>query len=947
MPTFFNTPDPKKTASATPDPTAPAFRAAPPAEEDASPQSQPAAPLSKDGNVAPVAGTAAPAAEDAAPAAEGAAPAAEGPAPAAEGPAPAAEDAAPAAEDAAPAAEDAAPAANSAANTAAPTPPPAFRAPPSDGAVIRHFRTAEAGALGKLRGDFDLDLSPALFERLKRYFSNTAKRDPTAGELRLLAALDSGAGQTPARVAVGELITDSAALAEVWADMMAKHGALHGVGSRRRNQKTTVAPPCTLSNALSLAGRYMARLHEPNVMRDMTVLASASDESAAIAAGLIPVAKLRVGEGFRSVWREDAPPLEPIPARAGDLLLYLPRVDYDRLAALLACLRKESRPVIGAIRAVTGTSLLASLWHICEAADLYPDRIRMNLFPQSAPTGRVPVSLLCDPAVPAEDGTADYLIRVPLKQANHLSELLKRIGLNAVVCGQVRANDRTVVYVRGTQGNTDIPAAELPGDVLRGMAAPVLRSYTLSEGNVAPAADRPSVAFLPSPIPGLDGLTPDGRETVALTVSDARVLTTPNRELLLSAAEITVRESGSGYAAAMEAVRAAVSPLWAQNIPNRRIALSVSLTATHPAALTMGVTLELLCGLYRAAAEGGLPIVDPAMEVTPASDASPGYRLTVVAYARDEAPAGKSAAVGTLPATSDPTAESARPRYLLPILRRPYENSLKALSAALSREGDAVCVIHPLIMSKVEVEIPAPAPAETATEATAETATEATAKATTEASAETATEASAETATEASAETATEASAETATEATAETATEASAPLKEIRHVPDPKSVEELAAKLTEEPTPVFSMSEADTRLLLEQVPIANALAERIAAGRPLAVLGESCKPFAELGLLPDALTELSAVTASASVTVEYRHGASPTRRLLRTPLLIPAGVGASDLPGLMTLRLPDGKEIPDGFTNGDGRVLGFLNGLDTALLPLLRRAPLDTDSLI
>ena len=886
MPTFFNTPDPKKTASATPDPTAPAFRAAPPAEEDASPQSQPAAPLSKDGNVAPVAGTAAPAAEGPAPAAEDAAPTAEGPAPAAEGPAPAT---------------------NSAANTAAPTPPPAFRAPPSDGAVIRHFRTAEAGALGKLRGDFDLDLSPALFERLKRYFSNTAKRDPTAGELRLLAALDSGAGQTPARVAVGELITDSAALAEVWADMMAKHGALHGVGSRRRNQKTTVAPPCTLSNALSLVGRYVARLHEPNVMRDMTVLASASDESAAIAAGLIPVAKLRVGEGFRSVWREDAPPLEPIPARAGDLLLYLPRVDYDRLAALLACLRKESRPVIGAIRAVTGTSLLASLWHICEAADLYPDRIRMNLFPQSAPTGRVPVSLLCDPAVPAEDGTADYLIRVPLKQANHLSELLKRIGLNAVVCGQVRANDRTVVYVRGTQGNTDIPAAELPGDVLRGMAAPVLRSYTLSEVNVAPAADRPSVAFLPSPIPGLDGLTPDGRETVALTVSDARVLTTPNREVLLSAAEITVRESGSGYAAAMEAVRAAVSPLWAQNIPNRRIALSVSLTATHPAALTMGVTLELLCGLYRAAAEGGLPIVDPAMEVSPASDASPAYRLTVVAYARDEAPAGKSAAVGTLPATSDPTAESARPRYLLPVLRRSYENSLKALSTALSREEDAVCVIQPLIMSKVEVEIPATAPAETATEATAET----------------------------------------ATEASTEAATEAPAPLKEIRHVPDPKSVEELAAKLTEEPMPVFSMSEADTRLLLEQVPIANALAERIAAGRPLAVLGESCKPFAELGLLPDALTELSAVTASASVTVEYRHGASPTRRLLRTPLLIPAGVGASDLPGQMTLRLPDGKEIPDGFTNGDGRVLGFLNGLDTALLPLLSRAPLDTDSLI
>ena len=865
MPTFFNTPDPKKPTSAAPAETAPAFRTASPTEATETPQSQPAMPLSTDGSAAPEAEAAAPVVEGHTP--EIAAPASEGVSPASEGASSVTENAALAVPDAAPA------------------PPPAFRTPPSDGVVIRHFRTAEAGSLGKLRGDFELDLTPALFERLKRYFSDTAKRDPTAGELRLLAALDSRADSDPSRLAVGELITDSATLAEVWSDMMAKHGALHGAGNRCRNKKTAAAPPCTLSDALSLSGHYLARLHELNAGGDVTVLASPSDENAAIAAGLTPVAKLRVGEGFRSVWRAELPPLESVPERAGDLLLYLPRVDFHRLTSLLACLRKESRPVLGAICAVVGTSLLASLLRICRAADLYPDRIRMNLFPQSAPTGRVPVSLLCDPVTPAEDGTADYLLRVPLKQTNRLSELIKSLGLNAVVCGRVRANERTLIYVRGTQGNTDIPAAELPEDILRGMSAPRLRSYTIREGNAVPAVTRPPVALLPSPIPALNGLTPDRREAVALTASADEVLTTPSRDLLLSAAEVIVAENASGYTAAMEAVRTAVSPLLAQHIPNRRITLSVSLTATHPDALTAGMTLELLCGLYRAAAEGGLPIVDPAIEVK-AADTAPAYRLTVVAYAR----IGES--VGGSPAEGEPL------RYLLPVLRRSYENSLKALSTALSRDEGAVCVIHPVVMQEIEVEIPA------------------------------------------------EAVDEVPAEAVDEAPAEVPSPAKEVRHVPDLKSVEELAAKLTEEPVPIFSMSEEDTRLLLAQTPIAHALTERIAAGRTVAVLGESCKPFAELGLLPAALTRLSDIPAPASVTAEYRHGASPALRLPRASLLIPAGDNASHIPCLMTLRLPDGTVIPDGFTDGSGRVLGLLNGMDTTVLPLLRPSAPHTDPL-
>ena len=109
--------------------------------------------------------------------------------------------------------------------------------------------------------------------------------------------------------------------------------------------------------------------------------------------------------------------------------------------------------------------------------------------------------------------------------------------------------------------------------------------------------------------------------------------------------------------------------------------------------------------------------------------------------------------------------------------------------------------------------------------------------------------------------------------------------------------------------------------------------------GYPVIVLGESCKPFAEHGLLPSPLasvarTSLPAPTTTATVT--YAFPAEPSVRLLRAPLLTPDR--ACDLPSLMSIRLPDGRIIPDGFISENGKILGIFNGVDTTLLPLLRQ---------
>jgi hypothetical protein len=103
----------------------------------------------------------------------------------------------------------------------------AFRTTPDDGVIIRNFGTVQSEAINKLNRDFGLSLDHHGFTRLQRLFRDTLKRAPTAGELRLLDALDKAGRGQPDREAVGELYTDSPAIAETWADMMDKHNRLH------------------------------------------------------------------------------------------------------------------------------------------------------------------------------------------------------------------------------------------------------------------------------------------------------------------------------------------------------------------------------------------------------------------------------------------------------------------------------------------------------------------------------------------------------------------------------------------------------------------------------------------------------------------------------------------------------------------------------------------------
>jgi hypothetical protein len=152
------------------------------------------------------------------------------------------------------------------------------------------------------------------------------------------------------------------------------------------------------------------------------------------------------------------------------------------------------------------------------------------------------------------------------------------------------------------------------------------------------------------------------------------------------------------------------------------------------------------------------------------------------------------------------------------------------------------------------------------------------------------------------------------------------------RRIVSEEGVNALAEALSGWATPILALSEADTRLLLEQAPIREALERTVSHGYSVIALGQSCTVLAEYGLLPRELTRVTTLPTDAdTATVTYSLPEDSVTRILRGPLM--TAEAAAGLPHLLTLHLPDGTRVPDGFTGRDGRVLALLNGVDTGVL--------------
>lgn len=495
------------------------------------------------------------------------------------------------------------------AEATAPVEPPKPAEPPMPWAiVVRHFADAPEEAYKKLNADFSLSLDGHSFRRLQKLFCTVLHRDPTAGELCILDTLDREGQDLPRREAVGELYTNSDALAETWADMMAKHAELFAAAGQFRKD-TRVPPPCTFEEALTLVGRYLHRAGLVTPLSDglpfggknsdgrITVLTSPVQEANAIAEGYTRLQTLDFEGTTRSVWVRHGAAMVVTPEKVGDFLVLLHGPSPEALASVLEHERKKSHPAVGAVCALAGRSPLEAVKTLCNGADLYPARFPAR--DDESQDGPVHLLRLCR----ISDKSSDYLLRVPAKKVKELSEALRAAAIAAVSVGQVKSGGHIRIYLR--QGEKDVPVADLTADLLRTYPATAL--YRRHVEVIPAPAEIPAVTVLPLPDVGL------------LAVSTA----------------VTVTSEGTGYAAAMQAVAAAVAPLIKDGTSTRHVHLSVALTAADGEGAHGNMTLEVLCGLYRAAAEGGMAVEDPAFTVAPVAEGqAPAVRLSVVAYRR-------------------------------------------------------------------------------------------------------------------------------------------------------------------------------------------------------------------------------------------------------------------------------------------------------------------------
>ena len=488
---------------------------------------------------------------------------------------------------------------------------PMIETPPQWAAVVHGFTQMNADAYRKLNADFGLALDAKGFARLQDLFRTLLHREPTVGELFLLDQIDRLGCHQPHRRAMGELYTNSPAIAEAWADMMAKRKELY-TAKGLLHSKPCTPPPCTMEDALSLLGRYLHRkglvspltdglLHgEKNAKGRIAVLSTPAQEANAVAEGYVLLKRLDLENATRSLWVRRGPAMAVTPVAPGDFLVCLPSPDPEVLADLLTKERMKKRPSVGGIVPLSRRSPLEAVLTLCDGADIYPTRLPRSYDEIQADAS--PLAHLCKPPVPNPDTHPDYLLRIPAQKIREWVETFRGAGIAALPVGQVKAGEQICVYLK--QGHKEIPVATLNSNLLR--TYPSIALFRCQ-----PEADPAKEVEIPSPT----------------------VLDLPEWGLTMASTTVTVTEAETGYMAAMGAVSGAVSPLIAHGLPTREIRLSVSILAHGHEEKLDGPLTELVCGLYRAAAEGGMALEDPALtRVAPDTGQSPAIHLSVVAY---------------------------------------------------------------------------------------------------------------------------------------------------------------------------------------------------------------------------------------------------------------------------------------------------------------------------
>ncbi len=487
----------------------------------------------------------------------------------------------------------------------------AFEEPPFESRQIVPFCTLPPDVLPGLNRSLGLAMPAAVFSALQAAFRDGERRNPTVGEVRLLATLHALTVSDAARAGVGEVCTDSDAVAETWADLMA----------RRRLLADGVPAPCTLPDIVTATDTFLRRMGERSADAPVRVLTEdaacpAAAGAQALADGYVPVARFVTGDTARLVCTrrpEDTSAraeraILPVP---GDLIVLLRGLPDAAASALIRSCHdpRTGQRAVNAV-ALSGRPLPLAVAALCgNGAEIRTDTV--------CPAYSGGIMTAVARAGTGEEDAARPACLLRLRRAGlqdfrtHCRTL--NLPVPPVVIGQAVGSGRLTFL----QGETVLASCLL--STLRVAVGTWLYSVYPDAGQPDTAGTAPVGADFPPPallsLPG--GVL--AAETSAILTAGTDADRTPD-----------------AYRQSMQAVRAALDALTAAGADPGAVSLSVSLSGIRigqrdaQGARLPDVAFGGLCGLYRACAELRLPAPDPCL--TAARTAGEPCRLSVCAW---------------------------------------------------------------------------------------------------------------------------------------------------------------------------------------------------------------------------------------------------------------------------------------------------------------------------
>ncbi len=507
---------------------------------------------------------------------------------------------------------------------------PVTPAPPIDLTQVVSFASAGAADFVRINNTLGISLDTGQYRKLQFLFYNVEKRNPSFGELRLLASLINRASLAE-RAAPGELYTDSEAVMDTWADIIYGYRSTYG----------DTVEPCTLAHVMALSEAYHKETALGAIKKADVRLTTVRNAPKALSMGYRPMATIQTANGItRQLWRRKHAPEEPLPG-VGDVILVLPPTEIKAICAFLDEYPTASE--IRAISAVKDTSLMMAALTLCRGWGL--EVTLETLIPPSASIGTAIQAYLDTWETDAPDGSAYLLLRISPTVQAELFTALAAHGFAPRVMGVISKKTDLTIFHSGTS------------------------LVCLKEESVTSAgAARFYSCQLPTPSP-LGAARNHAVVNYPLTYSAETKCTFSESCVTLGG------KAPDGFTSSAQSVLSLAGQFAAAGILYNRLKLSPILFMKGNAESPL--LLSAVCGLYRAASELGILITSPEIlfKRRDADEDCDSLTISLMMYT-DTPP---------MPTLSSQTVTEQQPLHLFTLGEAPQWNDVRHLLFAIAQ----------------------------------------------------------------------------------------------------------------------------------------------------------------------------------------------------------------------------------------------------------------------